>query len=89
MTGEARNDQLLDDAITQANDLVIGASMTIMDRESTPHEQTQGRYFQSLFTAVRDVLQQAKDGRDPSRSTTTMALARAVVGADVAEELTR
>lgn len=76
------NNDLLDKAITRANEMVLGASLGVMDRSATPQMQEQARFFQRLFSAVRNVLQASKDGRDSSRSDATMELACAVVGAE-------
>lgn len=62
----------LDEAISRANDMVIGASIAIMDRRSTPAEAAQASFFQSLFSAIRDVLQEASVG-EPSRATLKLA----------------
>lgn len=77
MTGEASNKRLIDHAITKANDMVIGASFAIMESDEGP-ARTQARYFQSLFTAIRNVLQYGQDDESPAE----LELARAVVGAD-------
>lgn len=80
------NEKILDHAITKANEMVIGASFGIMEAE-TAAAKSQARYFQALFSGVRDVLQGALDGRDPSRSGAVMTLASAVVGVDVLDEV--
>lgn len=81
----------LNEAITRANDMVLGASMAIMDRDSSPAQQEQGRYFQRLFSGVRDVLQDAfanywapgeapEDWESFESSRATIRLAHAVLG---------
>lgn len=85
--------QKLDEAITRANDMVLGASMAIMDRGSSAAQQEQGRYFQRLFSGVRDVLQDAlanywapgeapEDWESFESSRATVRLAHAVLGED-------
>lgn len=64
---------VLDDAIERANDIVIGASLGVMDTRASEAEQKQGRYFMELFSGVRDVL------RDGGTSSSIAALAEAVM----------
>lgn len=61
-TDHANTADKLDAAITRANEMVLGASLAIMDRDLTTAQQDQGRYFQSLFSGIRDVLQDARRG---------------------------
>ena len=49
----------LEAAIGKANNMVLGASFAIMDSASSPAEQVQARYFQTLFSALRNLLQSA------------------------------
>ena len=43
----------------KANNMVLGASLAIIDSRSSSAEQVQARYFQSLFSALRNFLQSA------------------------------
>lgn len=83
----------LDEAITRANEMVLGASMAIMNAESPQAQQDQGRYFQRLFSGIRDVLQEAHSnywlpGQAPDdwesfeSSQNVLRLAHAVLGED-------
>lgn len=83
----------LDAAITRANEMVLGASMAIMDRGSSQAQQDQGRYFQRLFSGIRDVLQEAhanywqpsegpEDWESFESSQKVLRLAQAVLGED-------
>ncbi|WP_193596100.1 hypothetical protein [Microbacterium sp. YJN-G] len=72
------DDEILTDAITRANEMVIGASFAIMEAP-TEAAKTQASWFQHLFSSMRDVLSDALHGPNPSRSRATMDLARAVL----------
>jgi hypothetical protein len=52
----------LDAAITRANEMALGASMEIMDVDSASEQQDQGRYLLTLFSEIRDVLDEARRG---------------------------
>lgn len=93
-TIKTKTSEKLDAAITRANEMVIGASMAIMDRDSSPAQQEQGRYFQRLFSGVGDVLQDAlanywepgeapEDWESFESSRATVRLAHAVLGEEV------
>lgn len=93
-TIKTKTSEKLDAAITRANEMVLGASMAIMDIDSSPAQQEQGRYFQRLFSGVRDVLQDARanywiPGAAPEEwesfesSRATVRLAHAVLGEEV------
>ncbi|MDQ1215722.1 hypothetical protein [Microbacterium arborescens] len=82
----------LEAGIEHANDMVIGASFAIMDAAASEPTRQQARYFQSLFSRIRDVLTDARRGywgpgtapddwesHDSSRA--ALALADAVVAA--------
>ena len=75
-------------AIEHANNIVIGASIAIMDASSSSAEKAQSRYFQSLFSEIRNVLQGAladADGShdEPGTLDRALALASAVLGGEV------
>lgn len=50
----------LETGIRRANEMVIGASFAIMDSESSEATRDQARFFQNLFTRIRDVLAEAR-----------------------------
>ncbi|WP_455904697.1 hypothetical protein [Microbacterium sp.] len=92
-TIKTKTPEKLDAAITRANDMVLGASMAIMDTDSSQAQQDQGRYFQRLFSGISDVLQEAHSnywlpGQAPDdwesfeSSQNVLRLARAVLGED-------
>lgn len=92
-TIKTKTTEKLDAAITRANEMVLGASMAIMDAESSQAQQDQGRYFQRLFSGIRDVLQEAHanywmpgeapdDWESFESSRNVLRLAHAVLGED-------
>lgn len=90
---KTKTTEKLNEAITRANEMVLGASMAIMDVDSSPAQQEQGRYFQRLFSGIRDVLQEAnanywlpgqapEDWESFESSRKVLRLAHAVLGED-------
>ena len=54
--------QKLEDAARKSNDMVIGASLTIMDTGSSEETRAQARVFQSIFSGITAVLSDAARG---------------------------
>lgn len=92
-TIRTKTSEKLDAAITRANEMVLGASMAIMDSDSSSAQQEQGRYFQRLFSGIRDVMQEAlanywlpsegpEDWESFESSRKVLRLAHAVLGED-------